>query len=125
MPGTETVRLSNTRKGDSPVKNGRLVLVCATFVLTAVVAASGSVRNAVGASAPMLRASDNHSTLLMARGEPQPNDRRREPEPGDDRGKDGKGHKFASLMARGEPQPGDDRGKDGKGHKVTNSIFLG
>ena len=56
-------------------------------------------------------------STLMARGEP---------EPGDKRGKkdDGKGHKFAELMARGEPEPGDKRGKkdDGKGHKFAESL---
>ena len=40
----------------------------------------------------------------------------REKEPGDDRGKDGKGHRI--NIAR-EKEPGDNRGKDGKGHRLA------
>jgi hypothetical protein len=91
------------------VNSNKMLVLTASFSLAASMLASATVTvPRTDSTRHSSIASTFHgatgSSLLVAR----------EKEPGDDRGKDGKGHKIAR-----EKEPGDDRGRDGKGHKFA------
>lgn len=112
-------------------KRRTIVNTSRMYALTAGMALAASMMASATATAPI-----SHSSLLSLQAPSRVNSLlTREREPGDDRGKDrrhddkgkdGKGHKFVGVIAR-EQQPKDDKGKhkkdiDGRGHKLAGTV---
>jgi len=109
------------------VTTNRMIALTAGMALAVSMMASATTK--APAAGPLSRSTPSMTSAFSVKSvlarEQEPGDDRGKDRRKDDKGKDGRGHKFASTIAR-EQEPKDDKGKhkkgEGTGHKLVNTI---